>query len=127
MKIKGPPDYSVPPAPQEPEGVDKKAVSKFETEPASDVKVTKGKQSTQTVDSFESSLREISKASGPQGIQGEQAVDHIVDTVLEEVMGKDFLSHPDASRIKKAISPLIGQDEQLMTKLNSILNRLEKS
>jgi hypothetical protein len=128
MKIKGPADYSGPPTPPEPDGVDKKTVSKFEREQAADVKVNKtpGKEQVAATDPFENCLRAIAKTSGPQGLRGEEAVHHIVDTVLQEIMGKEFMSKPDAARLKEAISPLISQDEQMMSKLNSILNRLGK-
>jgi hypothetical protein len=126
MKIK-PPDYSGSPTPPESDGVDKKTVSKFETGPAADVKAnrTPGKEQVAT-DPFESCLREVSKTSGPQELKGEEAVHRIVDTVLQEIMGKEFMSKPDAARLKEAISPMISQDERMMSKLNSILNRLGK-
>lgn len=126
MKIK-PPDNSRPPTPPESDGVDKKTVSKFETDPAADAKANKltGKEQVAT-DPFESCMREVAKTSGPQGLKGEEAVHRIVDTVLQEIMGKEFMSKPDAARLKEAISPMISQDEQMMSKLNSILNRLGK-
>lgn len=127
MNIK-PPDYSRPTTPPEPDGVDAKTISKSETEKAADVRANKtaAKEKFAAVDPFENCLREVAKASGPQGLKGEEAVHHIVDTVLQEVMGKDFMSKPDAGRVREAISPLISQDEQMMSKLNSILNRLIK-
>lgn len=125
MKIKGPSDYSGPPTPPEPKGVDNKSVSKFETEQTTTESTQSAgrKEKASGLDSFETGLREIAKTSGPQGMPGE-AVDKIVDTVLQEVLGKDFMSRPDAARLKEAIAPLISQDEQIMGKLQSILNRL---
>ncbi len=128
MKIKGPTDYSIPPAQPESNGVEKKTVSKVESEPSRDINKAGSPSQKQPEVSgrFEKGLREIAKASGPKGPDGEASVDHIVDTVLQEVLGKDFMSRPEGARLKEVIIPMISQDEQMMSKLNSILNRLGK-
>jgi len=126
MEIKGPGKYSGPPVPSEPEGVGKKPASKFEPHEVQSTEVTQKKSAAPAEPStFEKGLQEIARTSRAGG--GEIPVGKIVDTVLEEVLGKDFASKPGCAAIKEAIVPLIGQDEHLMGKLNSILSRLEKS
>lgn len=126
--IKGPSDYSTPPTPPESNGVEKKTVSKFESEPSGGIDKggSTGQKQTEISDSFEKDLREIAQTSGAKGPDGEASVHRIVDTVLQEVLGKDFMSRPEAARLKEAIAPMISQDEQMMNKLNSILSRLGK-
>ena len=128
MKIKGPPDYTGPPTPPESNGVEKKAVSKFGTDPSADIKPTSpaNRKQPEVTDSFEKDLRKIAKTSGPQGPPGEEAVSQMVDSVLQEVLGKEFMSKPEAARLKEALVPMIHQDEQMMGKLGSLLNRLGK-
>jgi len=128
MKIKGPPDYPVPPTPPEQNGADNKTVSKFDPGQTANIASAKpiGKEAEVTTH-FEQSLKEIAKGSGPQQPGGPAAVERIVDSVLEEVMGKEFMSKPDAARLKDAIMPMINDDEPMMNKLNSILNRLGKT
>ena len=125
MKIKGPGNYSGPPAPTEPEGTGSKPVSKFDTKDTQSSEVTH-KRGTASAEpsAFEKGLQEISRAVRTGG---EIPVNKIVDTVLEETLGKDFASRPDCAAMRDAIVPLINQDEHLMGKLNSILSRLEKS
>lgn len=124
MKIKGPGGYSGPPAPPEPESVGSKP-TKFEPQETQTAEVThkKGAAATEPT-AFEKGLQEIARTSRAGG--GEIPVGKIVDSVLEEVLGKDFASKPGGAAVKEAIVPLISQDEHLMGKLNSILSRLEK-
>jgi hypothetical protein len=124
MRIKGS-GYSGPPVPPEPEGVESKPVSKFEPKEVQASEVTNKRGAAAAEPSaFEKGLQEIAKASRTGA---DVPVDKIVDTVLEEVFGKDFASTPDGAAARDAIVPLISQDEHLMGKLNSILSRLEKS
>ena len=124
MKIKGPGGYSGPPVPPEPESVGSKP-TKFEPQETQTAEVThkKGAAATEPT-AFEKGLLEIARTSRAGG--GEIPVGKIVDSVLEEVLGKDFASKPGGAAVKEAIVPLISQDEHLMGKLNSILSRLEK-
>ncbi|HEY7161013.1 MAG TPA: hypothetical protein VH815_07115 [Acidobacteriota bacterium] len=125
MKIKGPGGYSGPPVPPEPDSVGSKPTSKFEPQETQSAEVAQKKGATAAEpSSFEKGLQEIarSRAGG-----GEIPVGKIVDSVLEEVLGKDFASKPGGAAVKEAIVPLISQDEHLMGKLNSILSRLDKS
>ena len=124
MKIKGPGGYSGPPVPPEPESVGSKP-TKFEPQETQTAEVThkKGAAATEPT-AFEKGLQEIARTSRAGG--GEIPVGKIVDSVLEEVLGKDFASKPGGAAVKEAIVPLISQDELLMGKLNSILSRLEK-
>lgn len=126
MKIKGPGGYSGPPVPPEPESVGSKPTSKFEPQETKSAEVTqkKGAAAAEPT-SFEKGLQEIARTSRAGG--GEIPVGKIVDSVLEEVLGKDFASKPGGAAVKEAIVPLISQDEHLMGKLNSILSRLGKS
>jgi hypothetical protein len=123
MKIKGPGGYSGPPVPPEPESVGSKPTSKFEPQSA-EVTQKKGAAAAEPTP-FEKGLQEIARTSRAGG--GEIPVGKIVDSVLEEVLGKDFASKPGGAAVKEAIVPLISQDEHLMGKLNSILSRLGKS
>jgi hypothetical protein len=125
MKIKGPGGYSGPPASPEPEGVGNKPVSKFEPKEvqASEVANKKGAASAEP-SAFEKGLQEIAKTSRAGS---EIPVEKIVDTALEDVLGKDYASRPGGLAVRDAIVPLINQDEHLMGKLNSILSRLEKA
>jgi hypothetical protein len=125
MKIKGPGGYSGPPVPSEPESVGSKP-TKFEPQETKAAEVTQKKGAAATEPTaFEKGLQEIARTSRAGG--GEIPVGKIVDSVLEEVLGKDFASKPGGAAVKEAIVPLISQDEHLMGKLNSILSRLEKS
>jgi protein tyrosine/serine phosphatase len=128
MKIKGSPDFPVPPTPPEQNGADNKTVSKFDPGQSSNITSARpsGKEGEVT-SPFEQSLKEIAKSSGPQQPVGKAAAEHIVNSVLEEVMGKEFMSKPDAARLKDALVPMISEDEPMMNKLNSILNRIGKT
>lgn len=123
MKIKGPGSYSGPPAAPEPES--NKPVSKFEPHEIQNAEVSQKKSAAPAkLNDFEKGLQEIARTSRAGG---EIPVGKIVDTVLEEVLGKDFASKPGGAAMRDAIVPLVSQDEHLMGKLNSILSRLEKS
>ena len=124
MKIKGP-GYSGPPVPPEPESVGSKPTSKFEPQETQSAEAMQKKGAAAAEPTpFEKGLQEIARTSRAGG---EIPVGKIVDSVLEEVLGKDFASKPGGAAVKEAIVPLISQDEHLMGKLNSILSRLEKS
>jgi hypothetical protein len=124
MKIKGPGSYSGPPASPEPEDVGSKPVSKFEPKEVQASEVNKKGAASAEPSGFEKGLQEIAKTSRPGS---EIPVEKIVDTALEDVLGKDYASRPGGLAVRDAIVPLINQDEHLMGKLNSILSRLEKS
>jgi hypothetical protein len=125
MKIKGPGGYSGPPVPPEPESVGSKPKSKFEPQETQAAEVTHKKSAAAgEPTAFEKGLQEIARARAGGG---EIPVGKIVDSVLEEVLGKDFALKPGGAAVKEAIVPLISQDEHLMGKLNSILSRLQKS
>jgi hypothetical protein len=126
MNIKGPGGPSRPSVPQEPESVDSKPTSKFEPQEtqATEVSHKKGAAPAES-GAFEKGLREIARTSRAGG--GDIPVDKVVDSVLEEVLGKDFASKPGGKAVREAIVPLISQDEHLMGKLKSIFSRLEKS
>src|SRR5262245_9923056 len=115
-----------PLVPSEPESVETKPTSKFQQQETQTTEVThkKGAAAAEPT-AFEKSLQEIARASRAGG--GEIPIGKIVDSVLEEVLGKDFASKPGGAAVKDAIVPLISQDEHLMGKLNSILSRLDKS
>jgi hypothetical protein len=126
MKIdKKPPDYPVPPTPPE-NGADNKTVSKFDPGQSNITSAKPTGKEAEVSTPFEQSLREIAKGSGTQESRGPAAVERVVNSVIEEVMGKEFMSRPDAARLKDALVPMIGEDEPMMNKLNSILNRLGK-
>lgn len=123
MIIKGPPKYSGPPAPPDPESGENKSVSKLQSDAKSEVRETRNR-SVSPADAFEKGLTEVAALAKKQGIPKEATVAKVVDTVLEEVLGKEFLSSPEAASIRKALTPLISSDEYLMGKLNSILSRM---
>jgi hypothetical protein len=123
MKIKGPPNFSGPPAPPDPESGEKKSVSKLQANTNSPVQEIKNR-SISAADTFEKGLREVAEAARKQEIPKEATVAKVVDTVLEQVLGKEFLSKPEAASVREALTPLIASDEYLMGKLNSILSRL---
>ena len=125
MKIKGPGGYSGPPVPPEPESVGSKPTSKFEPQEIQSAEATQKKSAAAAEPTaFEKGLQEIARTRAGGG---EIPVGKIVDSVLEEVLGKDFASKPGGAAVKEAIVPLVSQDEHLMGKLNSILSRLGKS
>lgn len=124
MKIKGPGSYSGPPAPPEPEGPGSKPATKFESGQVADAQAAQNKGRTSEVSNFEKGLQEIARNQKPGS---EIPVNKIVDSVIEEVLGKDYMSKPGAANLRDAIVPLVSQDENLMNKLNGILSRLNKS
>jgi|GEM_PF-3286409 len=123
MKIKGPGNYSVPPS-SEFKG-DEKKVGNFSTEkPLEQATQTKGKAETHSVSAMEKGLSEVARSVKSQGLKGEALATKVVDTVLGEMFGKDYLSHPDAAVLRDTIAPYVAQDEHLSSKLNSLLSRL---
>jgi hypothetical protein len=122
MTIKVPPNLSGPPAPPDPESAESKPVAKFQTEGKSEVREKPIAKSA--VDTFENGLKEVAELARKQGIPKEATVAKVVDRVLEQVLGKEFLSKPEAASVREALTPLICSDEYLMGKLNSILSRL---
>jgi hypothetical protein len=125
MKIKGPGDYPglpVPSGPGEGKPAGKLDVQKG-VEKTADAQI-KGKVHEPT--GFEKGLSSIAAAIRTEGLQGEAMVGRVVDSVLEEILGKDFASRPDSAAMRQILSPFISQDEVLMNKLNNVLSRLEK-
>jgi len=123
MKIKGPGNYSVPPPP-EPKGDDKK-VGKFQPEKyIQEPKETKAKGQTQNVSTLEKGLSEVAKTAKAEGLKGEALAAKVVDTVLTDMFGKDFLTRPDAAALRETITPFVAQDEHLSSKLQSLITRL---
>lgn len=123
MKIKEPPNYSGPPAPPDPEAGESKPVSNFQSDAKSEVR-EKPTASVPATDTFKNGLKEVAELARKQGIPKEATVGKVVDRVLEQVLGKEFLSKPEAASVREALTPLICSDEYLMSKLNSILSRL---
>ncbi|MCI0414273.1 hypothetical protein L0222_15955 [bacterium] len=125
MKIKGPGNYSGPPPP-EPKGDDKK-VGKFQPEKhvqqTQDTKA-KAKGQAQSISSIEKGLSEVAKTAKAEGLKGEALAAKVVDTVLTEMFGKDFVSRPDAAALRETITPFVAQDEHLSSKLQSLITRL---
>jgi len=123
MKIKGPGNYSVPPPPES-KGDDKK-VGKFQPEKyIQEPKETKAKGQIQSSSAFEKGLSEVAKTAKAEGLKGEALAAKVVDTVLSEMFGKDFLSRPDAATLRETITPFVAQDEHLSSKLQSLITRL---
>jgi hypothetical protein len=123
MKIKGPGDFSVPPSPEF-KG-DEKKVGKFEPE-----KLTKGPEETKAkkesagVSNLEQGFQEVARAAKAEGLKGEALTAKVVDTVLTEMFGKDFLNRPEAAALRDTITPFVSQDEHLSAKINSLISRL---
>lgn len=130
MKIKGPGNYSGIPAP--PEDV-KKGEGKGSVPFNPDAGGVQGTDAAQKnapagkVGTFEASMQEIAKTSGKQGASADATVNRVVDSVLEQMMGKEFLGKPEAASLKATMVPMLSQDEHFMNKLNSVLARLQKS
>jgi hypothetical protein len=124
MKIKGPGNFSVPPSPEF-KGDDNKKVGKFSTEKSVE-QTTKPKEraDTQAVSEMEKGLSEVAHSMKAEGLKGEALASKVVDTVLGEMFGKDFLSRPDAAALRDTIAPFVAQDEHLSSKLNNLLSRL---
>ena len=123
MKIKGQGNFSGPPPPEF-KGDDKK-VGKFELEkPIEQAEKAKSKAETQSISSLEKGLSEVARSAKEEGLKGEALASRVVDTVLGEMFGKDFLSRPDAKALRETIAPFVAQDEHLSSKLNGLLSRL---
>lgn len=122
MKIKGPPIFSGPPEPPDPDSGDTKSVA---NQPKTKAEIQDVRnRSVSAPDAFENGLREVAELGKKQGIPNEVTVAKVVDTVLEEVLGKEFVSSAEAASIREALTPLISSDAYLMGKLNSILSRM---
>jgi hypothetical protein len=125
MKIKGPPDYSGPPAPSEFEGGEKQNVSKVQSEKSvTETRLSAEKLSPARADALEKSLREVAETAKKEGLEKEATIGRVVDTVLEQVMGKEFMCGPEAASLRNAIAPLVSSDEYLMGKISNLLSRL---
>jgi hypothetical protein len=123
MKIKGPGNYSGPP-PSEFPG-EKKKVGNFPADKSVEqAPQKKVKTETQSVSQMEKGLSEVARSAKAEGLKGEALAAKVVDTVLGEMFGKDFLSRPDAAVLRETIAPFVAQDEHLSSKLNSLLSRL---
>jgi hypothetical protein len=124
MKIKGPPDYSGPPTPPEFEGGEKQNVSKAQSEKSLTETQIPEKLSPARADALEKGLREVAELARKEGLDKEATIGKVVDTVLEQVMGKEFICGPEAASLRKAIAPLVSSDEYLMGKITNLLSRL---
>jgi hypothetical protein len=122
--IKGPPNFSGPSAPSEPDPGESKQLSKSQTDAKSKVRGPEKSGVVSSTEAFENGLKEVAELARKQGIPKEATVAKVVDQVLEQVMGKEFLAKPEAASVREALTPLISSDEYLMGKLNSILSRL---
>ena len=123
MKIKGPGTFSGPPSPEFQES--EKKAGKFPIEkPVEQAAQTKVRTETQSVSNLEKGLGEVARSVKAEGLKGEALAVKVVDTVLGEMFGKDFLSRPDAAALRETIAPFVAQDEHLSSKLNSLLSRL---
>jgi hypothetical protein len=123
MKIKGPGEFSVPPSP-EPKGDDKK-VGNFPSEKVVEQTTqSKARAEAPPVSGMEKGLSEVARSMKTEGLKGEALATKVVDTVLGEMFGKDFLSRPDAVALRDTIAPFVAQDEHLSSKLNHLLSRL---
>ena len=121
MKIKGPGNYSGPPSPEF-KGDDKK-VGKF-SENLQGPETTKASSPKQTVSPLEQGLSEVARSAKAEGLKGEALTAKVVDTVLTQMFGKDFLSRPDATALRETMIPFLSQDEHLSGKINSLIARL---
>jgi hypothetical protein len=122
MKIKGPGNYSSPPPPESKR--DEKKVGKFQPEKHIQPHETKAKGQTQNVSNLEKGLNEVAKTAKAEGLKGEALTAKVVDTVLTDMFGKDFLTRPDAAALRETITPFVAQDEHLSSKLQSLITRL---
>ena len=122
MKIKGPGNYSGPPSPEF-KGDDKK-VGKFQPENLQGPETTKASSPKQPVSPMEQGLSEVARSAKAEGLKGEALTAKVVDTVLTQMFGKDFLSRPDANALRETIIPFLSQDEHLSGKINSLISRL---
>ncbi|HSP06149.1 MAG TPA: hypothetical protein VLR94_03180 [Acidobacteriota bacterium] len=130
MKIKGPGNYpGLPAPPDEVKGGEAKGSVPFSPD-AGGVQSTEASRKTSSAgktDSFETSLREIAGTARKEGAPGAATINKVVDSVLEQMLGKEFLAKPEAASLKAAMVPMLGDDEHFMNKLSSILSRLQKS
>jgi hypothetical protein len=123
MKIKGPGSYSGPPSPDF-KG-DEKKVGKFQPEKLQQgPEQAKAKTQTQTISDVEKGLSEVARAAKAEGLKGEALAAKVVDTVLSQMFGKEFLSHPDAAALRETITPFVAQDEHLSSKINNLISRM---
>jgi hypothetical protein len=123
MRIKGPGDLPGQ-QPIEPKR-DEKKVGKFQPEKyIQEPQETKAKGQTQHVSHLEKELSEIAKSAKAEGLKGEALAAKVVDTVLSEMFGKDFLTRPDAAALRETITPFVAQDEHLSSKLQNLITRL---
>ncbi len=124
MKIKGPGNFPEMPTPPEINGDGKKA-GKFDPEkPVQNAQGPEAKAKTQPPSALEQGISEVARAAKAEGLKGEALASRVVDTVLSQMFGKDFLSRPDAAALRKTITPFVAQDEHLFSRLNSVLSRL---
>ena len=123
MKIKGPGDFSGPQPPEiQKEG---KKVGKFDPEKLQEgPQETKGKVQPQNVSQLEQGLSEVARTAKSEGLKGEALTAKVVDTVLTQMFGKDFLSRPEATALRDTITPFVAQDEHLSGKIQSLIARL---
>jgi hypothetical protein len=123
MKIKGPGNYSGPPSPDF-KGDDKK-VGKFQPEKLQQgPEQAKAKTQTQNVSHLEKGLSDVARAAKAEGLKGEALTAKVVDSVLTQMFGEDFLSTPDAAAMRETITPFVAQDEHLSNKINNLISRL---
>jgi hypothetical protein len=123
MKIKGPGNYSGPPPPES-KG-DEKKVGKFQPDKyTQEPQETKAKGQTQNVSTLDKQLSEVAKTAKAEGLKGEALAAKVVDTVLTDMFGKDFLTRPDAAALRETITPFVAQDEHLSSKLQNLITRL---
>ena len=123
MKIKG--SGNIPASlPPEPTGDDKK-VGKFQPEKQiQEPNQARSKGPAQNISAMEKGLSEVAKAAKEEGLKGEALAAKVVDTVLTQMFGEDFVSRPDAAALRETITPFIAQDEHLSSKLQSLMTRL---
>lgn len=124
MKIKGPGNFSGPP-PSDFKPEEDKKVGKFEPEKLQQTgPQAKVKNQPLNASEFEKGLSEIARSAKSEGLKGEALAAKVVDTVLTEMFGKDFLSNPDATKLRETIIPFVAQDENLSNKINNLISRL---
>ncbi len=69
-------------------------------------------------------LKEVARSVKAEGLKGEALTAKVVDTVLTQMFGKDFLSSPDAAALRETITRFLAQDEHLSTRINNLITRL---
>lgn len=128
MKIKGPGGYPRPPEP--PDAQSGKVGNQSTFTPGSvaeEASVRKAPGKSKVVTPFETDLKEISGSVKAGTMNHETAVTKVVESVLSDLLGKDFLSRADSASLREKIGPFIAQDDVLAGKLQSILSRIGKS